>query len=310
MVKLRSTLLILAMSLPCPLWAQGLINGSFEQDATGWTLAGNVHIQSTGTFFVARDGVKLVAFNDGQTIPNGTVTQTLTTVIGHIYTITASVGAVAGVTGAASQSMRISALDGTVSLATLSVTLAPTPATTWADKTLVFTATSTATAIQFQDITVTTTNADLVLDKISVTDAAVPLPDPCAAGTQATIITGGAPKVAWQQPKQRPVSSTDPTMVPEVTEWFTFTFDATMPMTAMNLQPTTTCPNGMWGYIWPIPSSVTLIPGTHTLKLSAGNTRIDGVKQEGAATIATFMVADPGPITVPPTAPLNVRIVP
>ena len=60
--------------------AGAFTNGSFEADYTGWTThTGNQGVQTTGATYVASQGSKVVAFNDGQTAPNGVLAQTFAT---------------------------------------------------------------------------------------------------------------------------------------------------------------------------------------------------------------------------------------
>ncbi|MFO1497454.1 MAG: Calx-beta domain-containing protein [Verrucomicrobiota bacterium] len=68
-------------------------NPSFESGSTGWIVTGNEGIVSAG-LYTPSDGSKLVAFNWGQTTPNGVVSQTFTTIPGQTYGLTFDVGAI------------------------------------------------------------------------------------------------------------------------------------------------------------------------------------------------------------------------
>lgn len=304
--------LVALCAVPTRVQAQStaVVNGGFEQDLTGWTASGNVFSRTSG-WATAADGTKLAVFNDGNAVPNGLVKQTVTTVVGKAYTLTASIGAVS-VYGTNPMSMRLSAMNGTVVLASLDVSVDPTAATNYVVKTLLFTATSTATTLAFQDTTADTNSTDLALDKISLTSTADPPPttDPCASGTQPVLIQGVSPKVVWQQVKQRPRSPTDSTLVDEVVLGWTWTIDAAAPID-FTIAPVTTCPNGLFGYVWPVPAGTVLGVGNHSMTLSGWNNDANGVRQSGAVTVSPFVVAESAQTAVlPPTAPLSVRIVP
>jgi hypothetical protein len=69
----------------------GLENGSFEADFQGWTVSGNMRIHSSAPY-VATDGVKLVVFNDGNTPPNGVLSQSFATTPGQLYFLSFDMG--------------------------------------------------------------------------------------------------------------------------------------------------------------------------------------------------------------------------
>jgi hypothetical protein len=61
-------------------------NGDFEAGTTGWTLSGNVGVQTN----VDRsyDGTKSVSYNGGNALPTGVVSQSFDTVVGAEYKLT------------------------------------------------------------------------------------------------------------------------------------------------------------------------------------------------------------------------------
>lgn len=66
-----------------------LTNGNFEQGALGWSLTGNVSVATAagGNFYfgagsTAQDGQYAIAFNSGDSAPNGYLSQTFATTAG------------------------------------------------------------------------------------------------------------------------------------------------------------------------------------------------------------------------------------
>ncbi len=76
--------------------AQILVNGSFESNYSGWLASGNQNIAVAGVPYTATNGTKLVAFNSGNTTPNGVLSQTFSTVAQQTYTLAFELGAFAG----------------------------------------------------------------------------------------------------------------------------------------------------------------------------------------------------------------------
>lgn len=80
--------LIGVISMPFFGHANILTNGSFESGLTGWTITGvNNVLLRTDANFPATDGHNMINFNGGQSVPNGTLSQTFPTLTGHKYTI-------------------------------------------------------------------------------------------------------------------------------------------------------------------------------------------------------------------------------
>ena len=141
-----------------------LANGSFESGFTGWSNSGNVRIQS-GT--PAPDGNKVAGFNAGNSTPNGTITQTLSTTAGATYELGFMMGVFAYNTHA--QRLQVDVKDNTT-LASRVYTMggAGAGASVWVSKTLTFTAAGSSTTIQFTDVSTTTNAIDLLLDKVTL----------------------------------------------------------------------------------------------------------------------------------------------
>src|SRR3954454_12577738 len=73
--------------------AGALMNGSFENDYTGWTASGNQVV--VGPPYPATDGSKLVVFNSQNNTPNAVLSQQFATNGGQGYTLTFDMGVTA-----------------------------------------------------------------------------------------------------------------------------------------------------------------------------------------------------------------------
>jgi lysophospholipase L1-like esterase len=140
------------------------VNGSFESGFAGWTTAGNLVIQSSAPY-TATDGAQLVAFNGGQTTPNGTISQTFGTVPGRIYQLTFDFGVLAF--NDSPQSLRVD-ITGNSSLLSQTYTTNRINGVKvrWESKSLFFTANSISTTLTFRDVSATTDSLDLTLDNV------------------------------------------------------------------------------------------------------------------------------------------------
>ena len=145
-----------------------LANGSFESNYTGWTATGNQLVPPPEAGYVASAGVKNVAFNAGQSTPNGVLSQTFMTTPGQAYVLAFDVGALSFVNQDA-QWMQVTVQgSGALLDQTMSV-VGPGNGTTYVPLSFVFVANSTTTTLTFRDVSLTTTNIDLVLDNVRVT---------------------------------------------------------------------------------------------------------------------------------------------
>jgi len=149
-----------------------LVNGSFEADFSGWTASGNLWIEWE-TPYLATAGRSLVAFNGGQTTPNGVLAQTFATTPGQAFTLTFDAGVLAYNTYA--QRLLVT-LTGTSSLLSQTITLTGLGrgATRWLPQSFTFVANSAATTLTFRDQSTTTTNLDLLLDNVRVAAVVIP----------------------------------------------------------------------------------------------------------------------------------------
>lgn len=150
--------------------APGVIaNGSFESGATGWILTGNVRVQSATSIYQATNGSKLAVFNAGNSVPNGVLVQDLATVPGQIYSLTFDMGALAY--GSSQQRLEV---EGPGSSAqTFVVVAAAGGKCRWVTKSTTFTAAASVTRLTFRDRSATTSDVDLLLDRISIIPRAV-----------------------------------------------------------------------------------------------------------------------------------------
>ncbi|MEO8614262.1 MAG: DUF642 domain-containing protein, partial [Luteolibacter sp.] len=142
-------------------------NGSFESDFSGWTTVGNMEIK-TSPSYLPTDGAKLVAFNTGQSPPNGILSQTFSTTVGQTYQLTFD----AGVFGFSTSDQRLNvsvAGSGNLLSQIVTVTGLGGGATRWVPQNFAFVANSAATTLTFTDVSTTSNNLDLVLDNVRLT---------------------------------------------------------------------------------------------------------------------------------------------
>lgn len=97
---LKSFLAAIGLTFALGASAAPIVNGDFEAGLTGWTVTGNVDLAAPagGAFWFgagssAQDGNYAIAFNAGDTTPNGTLSQTFATVEGAHYTVSFNFGA-------------------------------------------------------------------------------------------------------------------------------------------------------------------------------------------------------------------------
>ena len=148
-------------------FAQAQTNGSFEQDLTGWSNSGNIVVRSNSAASQATNGTKFIAFNVGQSTPNGTLFQTIPTAVGAAYTLAFDVGAFAA---ASAQRLQVSATGTSSLVSQISTVTGPgSNSTIWLPQSVSFTANSTSTVIRFTDVSATSLNVDLLLDNIRLT---------------------------------------------------------------------------------------------------------------------------------------------
>ncbi len=141
----------------------GLINGSFEQDYTGWTASGNMDIQTS----TATDGVKAVRFNAGQKTPNGVLSQSFATTAGQLYALEFDYGVYSPVRQR-EQRLSVTVRGTAVLLSQVVSRTALNSAVQWTSHTYAFTADSAVTTLTFQDVSPTSDSIDSYLDNVRV----------------------------------------------------------------------------------------------------------------------------------------------
>ncbi len=193
---LNSNLVTVSISVSTPT-SQLLVNGSFESDYSGWTIAGNQFIQSSAPY-VATDGSKLNSFNAGNQAPNGVISQSFSTTSGKTYTLTFDAGVFSFNTNP--QKLQVT-VNGTGSLFSQVLTLTGLGGGTnrWLPQSFTFVADSAVSTLTFRDQSASTNGLDLLLDNVSVTGPpGIPNTAPVATGesystNQATALVVAAP---------------------------------------------------------------------------------------------------------------------
>lgn len=175
---------------------QGLANGSFESDFTGWTATGNQFIES-GAPYVTTDGTKLVTFNGNRSDdfpPDAVLSQTFETTPGATYTLAFDIGVYA--TNTAEQRLEVT-VEGTGNLLTqvAPISGAGGPTIQWSPLSYSFLADSADTTLTFRDISTTTNGIDVLLDNVRVTRGG-PNAAPAAVNDAATIHSGQKVRLA------------------------------------------------------------------------------------------------------------------
>jgi hypothetical protein len=145
-----------------------LVNGSFETGFDGWTASGNLSLK-TAAPYVPTDGNQLVAFNDGNSLPNAVLAQTFATMPGQTYFLSFDMGLLAY--NFNQQRLRVD-VTGAGTLLSQSFTIARVGSSLvrWVPINLSFTANSTATTLTFRDTSTTTNSLDLLLDHVEISD--------------------------------------------------------------------------------------------------------------------------------------------
>lgn len=141
-----------------------LANGSFESDFDGWQTHGNVRVQNGSP---APDGIRIAAFNSGNTVPGGGVSQTFLTEPGRYYSMRFELGLLSYVVGW--QEMEVTVEGNWIAASRtfrMSRTSAREPTTRWETMTVNFVANGPETTITFRDASLSTNGIDLLLDHI------------------------------------------------------------------------------------------------------------------------------------------------
>lgn len=155
-----------------PTPVQALVNPSFESGLVGWTTSGNVSWVGS-TIYKPSQGSHLVAFNTGQSTPNGFLSQSFSTVAGQSYGLSFDFGVLSYNT--LEQRIQITIRGASVLLSrTVSLFGTGWGAVKWAPQTLSFVADGPTTTLTFQDVSPSTMSLDGLLDNIQVTTTAPP----------------------------------------------------------------------------------------------------------------------------------------
>jgi len=144
-----------------------LDNGGFEAGFASWSVSGNAVVASGG-LYDATEGSKLVAFNAGNSTPNGVVSQSFSTVAGKAYTLLFDAGALSY--NGFSQSLLVT-VTGSGSLLSRTVTITGPGGGNdrWIGQTFSFTANSATSTVTFRDQSTATDAIDLLLDNVRIT---------------------------------------------------------------------------------------------------------------------------------------------
>jgi Protein of unknown function (DUF642) len=139
-------------------------NGDFEYGFSTWTVAGNVRVQATADDPRNR---YVAAFNTGNSLPNGSLEQSVATKPGATYRLTFDLGTLAYNT--AEQHMGITVRGAAaVADAVISIYGSGYGRTYWERRTIYFTADSEVSHIRFIDRSLVTKAIDLLLDNVRV----------------------------------------------------------------------------------------------------------------------------------------------
>ncbi len=223
---------IYTIELPEPV-SDGLVNGSFENGTTGWTVtAPNGGLPACGVLDIqgATDGSFALAFGEANAASNAVLTQSFTTHAGGTYRLTFDYGAF----GAANkpQKLRVEVLgDATILVSSEVTALGPgnylALKTTFSSRSLTFTTPSTNTTIRLTDLTTlaNSNSCDGMLDNIEIAE-----PDPDLVALQQAYVAqefgmflhynmGTYTGEEWASPN-RPINTFAPTAL-DTDQWAT-----------------------------------------------------------------------------------------
>ena len=149
------------------LGVQALANGSFEQDASSWTITGHCGIVSGA----ASAGTKSVGFNAAQTVPLGTVAQSFATVPGQAYTLTFDYG-ITSPARLSEQRLEVTVSGNTVRLSQTVSQSSSSSSIQYVQKSFTFVADRAVSTLTFRDVSTVSDSVDSFLDNVQIT------PDP------------------------------------------------------------------------------------------------------------------------------------
>jgi lysophospholipase L1-like esterase len=146
-----------------------LFNGGFESQFSGWSASGNLSID----YYAPTEGIRFVAFNEQDSVSNGVLSQSFTTIPGQTYSIEFDAGVLAYTTDTMTLGV---AADGNGSLLSESVAVTGlgNGAISWLTQRFTFMADSDSTTVAFRDLSTYTVGIDLLLDHVRVSVLATP----------------------------------------------------------------------------------------------------------------------------------------
>lgn len=159
-------------------------NGGFEDGLTGWSVSGNTTLKQSAPYSAA-EGIRLLAFNSGNTAPNGAVSRSFPTVPGNVYRLDFA----AGVLAYQNAVQRIGVtVNGGGPLLSESVSLVGQAGgqAVWTDSVFYFIADGSTATLAFNDLSQGTNGVDLLLDDVVVEHTTVK-----------PLVNGGIENGAW-----------------------------------------------------------------------------------------------------------------
>lgn len=159
-------------------------NGGFEEGITGWSVAGNAAIKQSAPSTAVK-GSRLIAFNSGNTLPNGTVSRSFPTVPGDIYQVTFATGVLAYQYAVQRMGVTVNG-SGPLLSESVSLTGRPDGQVLWTVSTYYFIADGSTATIAFRDLSLVTNGVDLLLDDVVVEPT-----------TAKPLVNGGLENGAW-----------------------------------------------------------------------------------------------------------------
>jgi len=148
--------------------SRSIIDGSFEAGGSSWTRSGNVSIMNSPA--TATEGVQVMVFNDGQTAPNGMLSQSFATQPGQKYRLSFDMGVHAYNTYSQTMHVTVAAASGGTPVIEQTETLSGTGGgtTVWKPCKIEFVANSANTLLTFTDVSTLTNNIDCMLDDVRI----------------------------------------------------------------------------------------------------------------------------------------------
>jgi lysophospholipase L1-like esterase len=141
-------------------------NGSFESGYTGWTQSGNQMIHTDS--YATTNGASVLVFAEGNSTPNGVVSQSFATTAGQSYMLNFDLG-VTAFQSTAAQRMQVTVQGSGNPLISQILSVFGQGTGSWyTPESFTFVANSSVTTLTFQDVSQTSANIDLLLDNVRV----------------------------------------------------------------------------------------------------------------------------------------------